>query len=96
MASGVDYRAIPEILEKIHSLQLTSRVRIVLSGRSSFFRSDIEVGIVGAGYVARLKPFDLESMLTYINRRDPVTQSRAAALFGRHDNFGSCAAIRFI
>ena len=86
MASGVDYRAIPKILEKIHSLQLTSRVRIVLSGRSSFFRSDIEVGIVGAGYVARLKPFDLESMLTYINRRDPSLTSRAAALFGRHDN----------
>ena len=86
MASGVDYRVVPEILEKIHALHLASGVRIILSGRSSFFRSDIEVGIVRAGYVVRLQPFTLESMLTYVNRRDPSLTSRAAALFGKHEN----------
>jgi serine/threonine protein kinase len=86
MASGVDYRIVPEILDKIHALQLTSGVRIILSGRSSFFRSEIEVGIVGAGYVVKLQPFDLESMLTYVSRRDPGLTSRAAALFDKHAN----------
>jgi serine/threonine protein kinase len=86
MASGVDYRIVPEILERIHSLQIATGVRIILSGRSSFFRSDIEVGIVGAGYVVRLRAFDLEAMLTYINLRDSRLTSRAAALFGKHDN----------
>jgi serine/threonine protein kinase len=86
MASGVDYRIVPDILERIHGLQLATGVRIILSGRSSFFRSDIEVGIVGARYVVRLRAFDLEAMLRYVNLRDPRLTSRAAALFGKHDN----------
>ena len=86
MASRVDYRIVPQILEKIRGLQLATGVRIVLSGRSSFFRSDIEVGIVGAGYVVRLQPFDDKSMLAYINLRYPNLTSRAAALFQRHAN----------
>ena len=87
MASGVDYRAVPEILDKIHALQLTPGVRIILSGRSSFFRSEIEVGIVKAGYVVKLEPFDLDAMLTYVTRRDPGLSSRARALFDKHVNF---------
>ena len=86
MASGVDYRAVPEILDKIHALQLTPGVRIILSGRSSFFRSEIEVGIVKAGYVVKLEPFDLDAMLTYVTRRDPGLSSRARALFDEHVN----------
>ena len=86
MASGVDYRAVPEILDKIHALQLTPGVRIILSGRSSFFRSEIEVGIVKAGYIVKLEPFDLDAMLTYVTRRDPGLSSRARALFDQHVN----------
>ena len=86
MASWVDYRVVPEILEKIRNLQVASGVRIVLSGRSSFFRSDIEVGIVGAGYLVKLRPFDDKSMLAYVNVRHPNLTARAASLFEQHAN----------
>ena len=84
MAGWVDYKAVPEILEKIRRLQSVSGVRIVLSGRTSFFRSDVEVGIVGASHVVRLRPFDDQSMLDYVSRRDPNLTSRVTALFDRH------------
>jgi hypothetical protein len=84
MAGWVDYRAIPEIIQKIRGLRLAPTVRLVLSGRSSFFRSDVEVGIVGAQYLLKLRPFDLDSMLTYVGRRAPELLPRAAALFDQN------------
>jgi serine/threonine protein kinase len=84
MAGWVDYGAIPEILEKIRRLQSVSGVRLVLSGRSSFFRSDVEVGIVGASHVARLRPFNDTNILHYVSLRDPALVARAATLLERH------------
>ena len=84
MAGWIDYGAIPEILEKIRRLQSVSGVRLVLSGRSSFFRSDVEVGIVGASHVARLRPFDDTNILHYVSLRDPALVAQAATLLDRH------------
>jgi serine/threonine protein kinase len=84
MAGWVDYGAIPEILEKIRRLQSVSGVRLVVSGRSSFFRSDVEVGIVGASHVARLRPFNDTNILHYVSLRDPVLVPSAATLLERH------------
>ena len=95
MASGVDYRAVPEILDKIHALQLTPGVRIILSGRSSFFRSEIEVGIVKAGYVVKLEPFDLDAMLTYVTRRDPGLSSARARCSTNTSICANCVGTRF-
>ncbi|PWT80117.1 MAG: hypothetical protein C5B57_12730 [Blastocatellia bacterium] len=86
MAEWMDYRMIPEILERIQGLQMAPTVRIVLSGRSSFFRSDIEVGIVGARYVVKLNPFDRDSMLTYVTKRAPDLTGKAARLFDESPN----------
>jgi serine/threonine protein kinase len=86
MAGWVDFGAVPEILERIRHLQSTSGVRIVLSGRTSFFRSDIEVGIVGASHVVRLRPFDDETILNYVSLRDPKLVPRATALFDRYQD----------
>jgi serine/threonine protein kinase len=84
MAGWVDYAAIPEILEKIRRLQSVSGVRLVLSGRSSFFRSDVEVGIIGASHVARLRPFNDTNILHYVSLRDPALVAQAAALLEQH------------
>jgi serine/threonine protein kinase len=84
MAGWVDYGAIPDILEKIRRLQSVSGVRLVLSGRSSFFRSDVEVGILGASHVARLRPFDDKNILHYVSLRDPALVAQAATLLDRH------------
>ncbi len=84
MAGWVDYKNVPEILERIRRLQSGPGVRLVLSGRSSFFRSDVEVGIVGASHVIRLRPFDDTSMSSYVSSRDPNLTARAGALFDRY------------
>jgi serine/threonine protein kinase len=86
MAGWVDYAAVPEILEKIRRLQSVSGVRLVLSGRSSFFRSDVEVGIVGATHVARLRPFNDTNIFHYVSLRDPGLVAQAATLLERHQS----------
>jgi serine/threonine protein kinase len=84
LAGWMDYRQIPELLERIRGLQVGPDVRIVLSGRSSFFRSDIEVGVVGAQYVAKLSPFDVDGMVDYVRRRAPDLAAKAAQVFERN------------
>ena len=84
MAGWVDFGAVPEILDRIRHLQLVSGVRLVLSGRTSFFRSDVEVGIVGASHVVRLSAFDDDSVQRYVTLRDPKLAARATTLFERH------------
>ncbi|MGH9204745.1 MAG: NACHT domain-containing protein, partial [Vicinamibacterales bacterium] len=86
MAGWVDFGAVPDILDRIRQLQVVSGVRLVLSGRTSFFRSDVEVGIVGASHVVRLSAFDDDSVERYVKLRDPKLMTRATTLFDRYQD----------
>lgn len=88
MANRIDHRHLPKMIDAIQSLGDVPGLRVVVTSRTTFFRSRSEFGIVSPTRVVELLPFTDEDVRRYVGAAsaDAGRAARTLAMIRRSEH----------